>query len=762
MRVRIAALVVCALTLGLLPGSGAAAQQYADADVYATVSPSEVVLGNDVVERRWQLDAFSTTAMTDKRPGGRALGAQPDFALLLDGVRVTSDRLSAGAVEVSTLERGGLRVSFTLALAGIAIVRRDVEAYPRIAGFSSRNTVTSLLPLVVSGYTLDEAAAGAGTATIHAFRAGADWREEGWAPVSIGDPHTGDWRATETAAAGAALAAPGEWLTLSDAGGRSVFMVSERRDYASSRMAYDGNVTSAVVDLSRDIIYLGPFEEQIHAENPTPLPARHRVFLPGDPVELERVFTGFGSDADDEPLQFYRYLAEHRLTPYAKAVTFNTNQVDDDEISTGAKDDVDFDRFAGRDGLEDGLAGAAREMGVETFIFDDGWQAISGDWCPDSADCPEARAPRYPPRFPDATFEAVRTELAGDPNDPADDMALGLWMNPMEFHPSSAAFRGNPQWSCIPVGLGTAVVNAAQPDDGSNEAGIGVWNPEALGLHPDRRSPSTLIAYIEGRIRRMIEVYGARYFKFDFLVWIDCLGIAPVDMYAYRDSFVAMLDRLQADHPEVTYQIDETNDYRLFPFESVARGPSWFQNGGPPMSELLHNIWSLAPHVPGFSLGQHALGNGDELSTLGVDVLMAAALGSHITFWTEIDEELSATQRAQVKRWTDFYKANRDDLASFTYPLLADPSGGGWTALQPWNPEAGRGFLIAFRQGSDSPTQRIALRGVRGDGSFALTLVDPADGSSTTLGIVDAATLRAGIDVSAPINGYVIIRIVPA
>ena len=42
-----------------------------------------------------------------------------------------------------------------------------------------------------------------------------------------------------------------------------------------------------------------------------------------------------------------------------------------------------------------------------------------------------------------------------------------------------------------------------------------------------------------------------------------------------------MLDRLQAKYPDVTFQIDETNDYRLFPFESVTRGPSWFQNGSP-------------------------------------------------------------------------------------------------------------------------------------------------------------------------------------
>ncbi|MEX2555740.1 MAG: hypothetical protein WEB06_08915 [Actinomycetota bacterium] len=750
-------IAVALMLAAVAPAAADEPQSMSDADVYASVGETEVVLGNATVERRWRRDALVTTAVVDKRPGGRTLGEHPDFSLLLDGLSVASDRFTIEDVTLSTLSRGGLRMTFSLTLAGLVGFERVVEAYPGVAGFSSRTTVTPLLPLAVSGYTLDEVAAGAGlTPTIHAFRAGADWRDEGWSPFSIGDAHLGDWHVSETTGAGQALNAPGEWLSASGADGRTVFIVMERHDYASSRMAYEGGTASAVVDLSRDIVYTGPFEESIHVENPTPRPARHRVLVPGRTVELERAFTGFGSDLDDEPWQFYRYLTGHRLIPYQKAVTFNTNQVDDNAISTGAKDDVDFARF-------EKLADAAREMGVETFIFDDGWQATSGDWCPDSPDCPEPRSPRWPPRFPDSTFTAVRQELAGDPSTGADDMALGLWMNPMEYHPASAAFENSPSWACLPVGLGTGVVNLAQPDDGSNEAGIGVWNPEALGLHPDTRAPTRLIDYIEERILRMIESYGARYFKFDFLVWLDCLGVEPVDMYGYRESFIALLDRLQAAHPEVTFQIDETNDYRLFPFESVARGPSWFQNGGPPTPQLLHNIWNLAPYVPGFSLGQHALGNAAEIDERGIDSLMAAALGSHITFWTEIGEQLSPAERAQVKLWTDFYKANREGLATFTYPLLADPLAEGWTALQPWNPDTGTGFLLAYRQGATTATQTIALRGVRGEGSFVLTALDPATGTQSGLGAFSADALRAGIGVSiAQPYGYAIVQIVPA
>ena len=756
---RIAPILV---TLALmLPGPSHAVDpvvELQDGDVYASTGSDGVVLGNAFVERRWQADALVTTALVDKRPGGVSI-AEPhaDFSLIIDAIRVGSDRMSITDVTLSKLDRGGVRVRFSLSLAGIVGLTRTVEAYPRVAGLSSRTSVTPLVPVVVSGYTLDEIAVGSAVApTVHAFRAGADWRDPEWKPsVAVGDPHTGDWRVSETAASGAPLSAPGQWLTLARADGHSAFMVMERHNYASSRMAYDGGVGSAVVDLSRDIIYIGPFEEQAHVENPGPGPARHRVLLPGTETALERVFTGLGADPDDEPWQFSKYLTGHRLTPYQKAVTYNTNGVDSNVISTGAKDDVDYNRFLS-------LAAAAREIGVETFIFDDGWQAISGDWCADSAECPEPRAPRYPPRFPDDHFGQVGEDLKGDPADPSDDMTLGLWMNPMEFHPAAAAFKANPQWACIPTGLATAALNLAQPDDGSNEAGIGVWNPAAIGRHPDTGEVTTLIDYIEGRIRRQIEVFGARYFKFDFLVWIDCLGVAPVDMYAYHDSFLAMLDRLQSDHPEVTYQIDETNDYRMFPFESVARGPSWFQNGAPEASRMLHNLWSLAPYVPGYSIGQKALDNRAEVAARGVDYLMAVTLPSHITFMTEIDEAFTPAQRAQIRRWTDFYKANRNDLATFTYPLLADPIAKGWTALQPWNADTGRGFLLAFRQEAANETRRIPLRGVPSTGTFELTRVDPATNSELSLGTVDASALRSGIDVTLPLYGYAIFRIAPA
>src|SRR5205807_567878 len=80
---------------------------------------------------------------------------------------------------------------------------------------------------------------------------------------------------------------------------------------------------------------------------------------------------------------------------------------------------------------------------------------------------PEPRG-KFPPRFPDGTFDAVRASIG--------PMALGLWMSPLHFNPAAQTFASHPQWACHPISDGLVLYNAAQPDDGSNEAGIGEWS----------------------------------------------------------------------------------------------------------------------------------------------------------------------------------------------------------------------------------------------------------------------------------------------
>lgn len=678
---------------------------YEAGETYARVGDAAITVGNGLVERTWNLDPFETASITDLRSGGKPwAGAGPDFTLDLGATQLRSTDFQATNTTVEEIEGPGLRVTVSLA-SPTTDAQRVIEIYDGIAGFKTQTTLIPTVPLPLSGYTLDSAAVGSNVIpTIHAFRAGADWRnpEEGWdgprpsdddqcrkyCPVSsVGDPHAGTWRDSRSGARGEAIQGPAQWVSLAE-GNRETFLVMERNDQPSSRAAYDGSTASLVVDHSRDIVSLGPFEEQAHAENPTPAKGgRARVIPAGERFSLEPSFMGFGSRAGDGEWQFHKYLTEQRLDPYAPDITFNSNGTEGYGFSTGAKDDMVYDMIVQ-------TAPKARALGVDTFILDDGWQANSGDWIPD---CPGNQDYRmeYPPRFPDCDFTAVREAIA--------PMKLGLWMSPMHFNPNgSETFKANPEWACWPINGPLSAYNVADPDSGSNEAGLGMWGPDA-------------IPFIEGRLRTAIEDWGVTYFKFDFLVWADCAGQG--DLYDYREAFRDMVDRLIADHPNVTFQIDETNDYRFFPFESVTRGPSWFQNGSPEVPHLLHNLWNLSPYVPAFSLGQHFLGNNSDPSS--VDTRMAAALLSHPTFFSDLNK-LKDSTIAQARPWVDYYKANFALFQNVVYPLLDDPIAKKWTALQSWDPEKAEGALLAFRQDDDSPTTTVRLKSIPAGMNFDL------------------------------------------
>ena len=720
--------LLCTL-LALVAGTAPAVAGPQDHDVragsvYADVTGTEVVLGNAVAERRWSRDALRTTSLVDKRGQDRqwTTGSR-DFSLTLGGATIGSDALSVEDVTVQQLDRGGLQVRMELAgLPGVAVTR-VVEAYDGVAGFRTQTLLTPSTPLPLRGGTLDEAAVGTATPVLHAFRAGADWREPDYTgpELAVGDGHPGTWRDTRTAEAGAPLEGPGQWLSMSQQDGRTAFLVAERNDLPSSRASYDGTTAALVVDYSRDVISLGPIEEQAHAENPTEAPGRHRVLPAGETFAFDAAFLGLGTDRDtDEPWQFASYLRDHRLAPYAADLTFNSNGTDSNAISTGAKDDMDYATV-----LE--TAPKAKALGLDTFILDDGWQAVSGDWEPDSPQHPEPRwdgvpGSKYAPRFPDDSFTAVREAIA--------PMKLGLWMSPMHFNPASETAKAHPDWICAPTGLGTAAVNALQPDSSSNEAGIGVWGPKA-------------IPHIESRITEAITEWEVTYFKFDFLMWVDCAGQGT--LHDYQDAFVAMLDRLKAAHPHVTFQIDETNDYRLFPFASVTRGPSWFQNGTPTPERLLHNLWNLAPWIPTESLGQHFLG-GKQHEDHPIDTLMAIALLSHPTFFSDL-RSLPDEVVAAAAPWTGFYAAHRELLTEgVTYPLLADPLEQGWTGLQTWDPEQARGAVLVYRQAATASSVTVPLRGVPDDRVFDLY----AAPSGELVGSATSADLQRGLAVQLP------------
>jgi hypothetical protein len=247
-----------------------------------------------------------------------------------------------------------------------------------------------------------------------------------------------------------------------------------------------------------------------------------------------------------------------------------------------------------------------------------------------------------------------------------------------------------------------------------------------------------------------------REFKFDYVAWVDC---PPHDYLDYEDAYVAWVKALEAAHPGVTFELDETNDQRLWAFRSAALGPSWFDNGHLQGSSyparLLHDVWSAAPWIPPSSLGFGTF-DGDLAAPYTASYLMPLALLGHVTFWADLTK-LSAAEREETRWWVRWYEDHRAGLTGLVYEDTgADPiDGRSWAAFQPWR--GGRGYLFLFSQSAGPRTQSVALQGL--DPSTLYTLTDMRTGSR--FGRFSGAQLQAGVPFTMPADAALVLAVAP-
>ena len=671
----------------------------------ATVAGARVTLGDRQVSRSWLVSdgpvgGFVTTALADPARGEDWVAGpgSPDFALTLDGVPLSSAQGWASVTVQASDGPGVASVTFTattapapLLPAGVTVVRTYTlhAGSPTIAVTATLHDGTPA-PLRVGAYTLDEVTAPVqGSAEVDAYRGGSDF--------------TTSFRSTLTATG--TFDDEGEVLR-ADAGGAGWFIVAQRRGGAMSRVGAVASGTTwrtyAGVDPARDLLDTGPEtvpnSDDNRIANPAyPAPVRERTVLPLSDLDLGAAFTGvYAGGAQEAAAAFGAEAFAHGAPAPPRSVDLNT-----------------FHPWSHGPGLSDAnlrpQAALAKQLGVETFMLDDQWQgSSSGDWAWDTARFP--LDPSGVPQFVDYLH--------------AIGLNLGLWMSPMEFNPSSATYAAHPDWACTPTGDATAQI----PSD----AGLGVWDA----------TNQAFLAHMTGVVDHAIAAWGVTEFKFDFLTWLDC---PPHDYLDYEDAFVGWVRTLEQRHPTVGFEIEETNDQRTWPFESVSLGTSWFDNDhtATPVQKQLHDVWSATPWIPPSTLGV-GLYDGTLAPPYTASFLMPLAMLTHVTFWTDLTT-IPAADRAETSWWLGWYAQHRAGLSGVVFSLTpaADPlDGQSWAAFQPW--QDGHGYVFAFRQGGASPSLTVALHGVDPGAEYSLT--DVRTGAS--LGEATGAQLSAGFTVT--------------
>jgi len=684
-------------------------------DPIARVTGDRVTLSDGLVSRTWRvlagpLGGYVTAGFDDvtahrhwASPAGSA-----DFTLTVDGVALTSAQgWSSVRVDARTAP-GMASVTFTTTTApapvlpaGIAVAR----TYTLHAG-SAAIAVSATLhdgtpaPLRIGAWTIDEIrSASAGTAEVDAYRGGSDF--------------TTSFHSTESHSG--TFDSEGEVLR-ADAGGGGWFIVAARRGGAMSRVGAVASAgtwrTYAGVDPARDLLDLGPItapnSDDNRVTNPAyPVPVRQRTVLPLGDMSLGAGFTGVYTGGTQEAAAALAGEMDSQGVPaLPRSIDLNS-----------------FHPWGHGAGLSDAnlrpQAALARQLGIETFMLDDQWQgSSSGDWTWDTA------------RFP---LDSQGVPLFVDDLHQL-GLNLGLWMSPMEFHPSSTTYAAHPDWACAPTGD----VTAQLPSD----AGLGVW---------DASNPA-LLAHLTSVVDHAIAAWGVTEFKFDFLTWVDC---PPHDYFDYEDAFAGWVRSLQRAHPSVVFEIDETNDQRTWPFESVSLGTSWFDNDhtATPVQKQLHDVWSAAPWIPPSTLGV-GLYDGTLAPPYTASFLMPLAALTHLTFWTDLTK-ISLADQAETAWWLGWYAQHRAALSGVVFNLTpaSDPlDGRAWAAFQPWS--GGHGYVFAFRQGGAGASLTVALHGVDPQATYTLTDVR----TGTALGQATGAQLAAGFTVAlaAPWSAQVI------
>jgi len=688
MRIRLVAAVVASTTVaaGLVgvAARGASTDSNLSTDgVTATVTATGARLTDGLVTREWSIaaGAVTTTALRDAAGTNWAQPA-PDFQVTIGAVPTSSTTgwslLSATAQRPPALPdrptsgRGAaIMFRYALGVAGLPTLELDrlVVLHPGSSVLETTTTlVSSSAGARIPSYSLDQITANPSLPTeVQAYNGGSDWRDD-YRHVST---PTGTFDAEgEVARFGA---------------DRGFFLVSQRRGGSMSRVGRDADGRSWIgVDWAHDLFDWGPLQSTPptynRLDNPAyPVPIRGRTLLPLGSLALGTSYVGvYAGGAQQAAAAFTSDFVGAQAPAFTHTVGLNS-----------------FHPWSHGDGMSDlnlrKQVDVAKSLGVETFMLDDQWQGgtggESGDWNWD------------PARFPDSNNDGVPDfvdylHAAG--------LKLGLWMSPVEFNMASTTYAAHPDWACAPVGDVTAQVQ--------DDAGLGVWD----ATNPQFQD------YLLGVIHRLVQADDVREFKFDFMAWVDCVSSGGVHDYAdYEDAFVDLVHRMQQQNPGVTFELDETNDQRAWPFESAQIGPSWFDNGhlhgSGPVEKLLHDIWDASPWVPTPSIGMGLYDGtltGSYDGTSGVDFLFPLAMLSHITFWTDLTK-LTPAEQVETAWWISWYEGHRDGFGSTTYELTStDPiNGTSWAAWQPWNGTSG--YVLAFRPaGAPDATTTLALQGL--------------------------------------------------
>lgn len=291
------------------------------------------------------------------------------------------------------------------------------------------------------------------------------------------------------------------------------------------------------------------------------------------------------------------------------------------------------------------LARIAAEIGVESFVVDDGWftgrgddTAGLGDWTPD------------PAKFP-AGFDA----FIGDVR--ALGLKFGLWIEPECVNPRSRLYAEHPDWVYAVGGRPLTAVR--------NQYLLDLGRPEVAD-------------FVHSTVDGLLRKHDIDYLKWDFNRprtepgRPGATGVLDLDG-AHVTNLYRIYERLRRDHPQVLIEACAGGGARTDLGMAARADVFWPSDNTGPLDRLAiqHGfLHANAPHLlsswvtdaPGlFDPRPRSLAFRFVLAMAGV-----LGIGADIRHWT-------AEQRTEAARWIARYKEIRDIVMHGTVHLVGGP-----------------------------------------------------------------------------------------
>ncbi|MGW4677385.1 alpha-galactosidase [Micromonospora taraxaci] len=339
------------------------------------------------------------------------------------------------------------------------------------------------------------------------------------------------------------------------------------------------------------------------------------------------------------------------------------------------------------------LARIAAELGVETFVVDDGWfvgrnddTAGLGDWTPD------------PAKFP-AGFDAFIADVR------ALGLNFGLWVEPECVNPKSTLYAEHPDWVYSVDGRPLTPVR--------NQYLLDLGRPEVAEF---------VHSTVDGLLRR----YDIDYLKWDFnrprTEPGRPGGIAPLDLDgAHVANLHRIYERLRRDHPGVLIEACAGGGARTDLAMAARADVFWPSDNTGPLDRLAIQYGFLhanAPHLlsswvtdaPGlFDNRPRSLAFRFVLAMAGV-----LGIGADIRAWTP-------DERAEAADWIARYKEIRDVVTHGEVHLIGGPDQAR-CAVQYTAPDESQVVVLAWHTGRLDGAGLLPSRPVR----LPLRGLDPA------------------------------------